>query len=412
MMASAVVNNVGVSPEGFLDFPPASYSAYGWLSPRISLSRDRADGDQPAPASAAALAAPSCNPLEELETAGNDLVDFEFRLDDPVAMLPADELFSDGKLVPLQPSPAASKLPDESSSEIRSPEQLKSRRRAENAAGLDPYVFSPKAPRCSSRWRELLGLKKAQTPKPDSRKPVVAASNNPNPKSLKHLLHRNPRSRPADSSLSLPLLHDLDTESVSISSRLSVSSSGPDHEDLPRISLDSEKPAAQIPISLSRNPPRVRVARARSAAATAAGESHPPARIGRSTVRRAADPGAPPPPPRGLSVDSPRINPAGKIVFQGLERSSSSPGSFHGGPSVRPRGMERSYSAIVRVTPVLNVPVCSLRGSAKSVSVFAFGQLFSAQKKDRDGSSTGSHSSGRSGNAGGAKIKGDKSSRD
>jgi hypothetical protein len=36
--------------------------------------------------------------------------DFEFRLEDPVAMLPVDELFSDGKLMPLllssvKPSP-------------------------------------------------------------------------------------------------------------------------------------------------------------------------------------------------------------------------------------------------------------------------------------------------------------------
>ncbi|EHA8588258.1 protein IQ-DOMAIN 14-like [Cocos nucifera] len=413
-MASALVNNVGVSPEGLLDCRPTAYSTYDWLSPRISFSRDLADGDQPAPAPAAAPVEPSCKPPEicEPETASNDLVDFEFQLDDRVVMLPADELFSDGKLVPLQSAPAASRLPVGSADEIRSPEPLKSRRRAENAVGLDPNIFSPKAPLCSSRWREILGLKKALTPKPDSRKPAVAPSKNPNPKSLKHFLHRNLRSPPADSTLSLPLLHDLDSESVSISSRLSISSSDPDHEDLPRISLDSEKPAARIPISPSRNPPRVRVGRPRSTATPVVGESHPPARIGRSVVQRAAELGVAPPPPRGLSVDSPRMNPAGKIVFQGLERSSSSPGSFHGGPIVRPRGMERSYSAVVRVTPVLNVPVRSLRGSAKSVSVFAFGQLFSAQKKDRDGSLTSLHSSGRSGSASVAKIKGERSSRD
>lgn len=52
------------------------------------------------------------------------------------------------------------------------------------------------------------------------------------------------------------------------------------------------------------------------------------------------------------------------------------------------RGMERSYSANVRVTPVLNVPVCSLRGSSKSG--FGFGQLFSSpQKKDANGTVSG-----------------------
>uniref|UniRef100_A0A5B6YMB2 Uncharacterized protein n=1 Tax=Davidia involucrata TaxID=16924 RepID=A0A5B6YMB2_DAVIN len=90
---------------------------------------------------------------------------------------------------------------------------------------------------------------------------------------------------------------------------------------------------------------------------------------------------------RGVSVDSPRMNSSGKIVFQGLERSSSSPSSFNGGPRFKHRGMERSYSANVRVTPVLNVPVCSLRGSSKS-GVFGF-QLFSSQQKREGGGGGG-----------------------
>lgn len=88
---------------------------------------------------------------------------------------------------------------------------------------------------------------------------------------------------------------------------------------------------------------------------------------------------------RGVSVDSPRLNSSGKIVFTSLERSSSSPGSFNGGPRFKHRGMERSYSANVRVTPVLNVPVCSLRGGSKSGSVFGFGQLFSSPQKKETG---------------------------
>lgn len=92
-------------------------------------------------------------------------------------------------------------------------------------------------------------------------------------------------------------------------------------------------------------------------------------------------------------MDSPRLNSSGKIVFQSLERSSSSPGSFTGGPRFKHRGMERSYSANVRVTPVLNVPVCSLRGSSKSGSVFGFGQLFSSPQK-RDSTVGGGNSNG------------------
>ncbi|ONK74412.1 uncharacterized protein A4U43_C03F5950, partial [Asparagus officinalis] len=71
-----------------------------------------------------------------------------------------------------------------------------------------------------------------------------------------------------------------------------------------------------------------------------------------------------------------------------LGRSSSSPSTFNGGPRIKHRGMERSYSANVRVTPVLNVPVCSLRAGSKS---FGFGQLFS-------GSGSGSSSNPKAGN--------------
>ncbi|KAG1348005.1 hypothetical protein COCNU_06G018340 [Cocos nucifera] len=368
-----------MSPEPFLDCSLACPS-YGWLSPRISFSRDLADDPPPR---VAAEKLEFVTP--DLEAAGKDLSDFEFRLDDPVAMLPADELFSNGKLVPLQlataPPPGVA-----AADGIRSPEATAAPHSAADVLGSDAFVAeSPKAPRCSSRWRELLGLKRQQSPKPEFQKAISAStpSKNSSTKSLRHFLHRrsNPKSSSTDSSLSLPLLRDSsDTESVSISSRLSLSSSssssGLDHEDLPRLSLDADKPS-QIPLSLGRNPPRVRVSRPRSAVP----EGHQRARVGHSPVRRTPEPAA-----RGASVDSPRMNASGKVVFQGLERSSSSPSSFSGGPRIKYRSMERSYSANVRVTPVLNVPVCSLRGSSK----FGFGHLFSPQKKEKEGSRQGS----------------------
>ncbi|XP_068657397.1 uncharacterized protein [Aristolochia californica] len=381
-MASACVNNIGMATESFLDCP--AFPSYGWLSPRISFSRDFVDdggkistGEKaPLPAEKTQKPIVKADP----EPSGKDLVDFEFRLDDSVTMLPADELFSDGMLVPLQLAavrPTADLTT--SSSVVQSPEAVKSRRRLD-VTGSDPYLFSPKAPRCSSRWRELLGLKKTQNPKPELQKAASVPSKNTNPKSLKHFLHRsNKSSSSVDSSLTLPLLRDSDCESVSISSRLSLSSSsssGPDHEDLPRLSLDSDKPNPH-PISLNRNPPRLRVSKPRNSRPL----DHPSGRIGRSPMRRAPD--STTVPVRGVSVDSPRMNSSGKIVFQSLERSSSSPSSFNGGSrNIRHRGMERSYSANVRITPVLNVPMCSLRGSSKSGSVFGFGQLFSPQKKD------------------------------
>lgn len=406
MMASACVNNIGMSPETFLDCP--SCPSYGWLSPRISFSRDVSDDGSKIAAAAGQTASPD-NAAEklDLDSSGKDLIDFEFRLEDPVTMLPADELFSDGKLVPLQlaavrPSShlsAAAQFGEIRSVRSEEASVAKSRLTAEISAA-DQYLFSPKAPRCSSRWRELLGLKKIQSPKPELQKSASVPTKNPNPKSLKHFLHRSTKSS-ADSSLSLPLLRDSDSESVSISSRLSLSSSsssGPDHEDLPRLSLDSDKPNPSL-LSTTKNPPRVRISKPRTLSDTtvrigrspmrrSATPSDPTVRIGRSPLRRA--PESTSIPARGASVDSPRMNSSGKIVFQSLERSSSSPSSFNGGSrNGKIRGMERSYSANVRITPVLNVvPVCSLRGSSKGGSVFGFGQLFSPQK--RDGGSAGS----------------------
>ncbi|KAH6768168.1 hypothetical protein C2S53_017253 [Perilla frutescens var. hirtella] len=387
-MASACVNNI-------LDCPPPAFPSYGWLSPRISFSREFPDEDasnrSPSPKN---LHNADQEKLEEpdLEISTKDFVDFEFHLEDPVAMLPADELFADGKLVPLQLSVRHSMTSAPAFSEARSPDTPKYRRRNE-ISSRDPYLFSPKAPRCSSRWKELLGLKKlyqnSNAKQEDPKTSSSLSSNRNAARGLKHLLQRSSKSSLSssiDSSLNLPLLKDSDNESISISSRLSLSSSssGHEHDDLPRLSLDSEKPS-----SISRNShqstsnlSRVRLSKHKAAASE---NRTAPCRVGRSPMRRAPESAAP---VRGVSVDSPRMNSSGKIVFHSLERSSSSPSSFNGGPRYKHRGMERSYSANVRVTPVLNVPVCSLRGSSKS-GVFGFPLFSSQQKKENGGGSAG-----------------------
>lgn len=48
--------------------------------------------------------------------------------------------------------------------------------RAAAADGTDPYAFSPKAPSWSSRWRELLGLRRASAAQSPSTKASVSAS--------------------------------------------------------------------------------------------------------------------------------------------------------------------------------------------------------------------------------------------
>ncbi|XP_062218274.1 uncharacterized protein LOC133918418 [Phragmites australis] len=370
-MASAVASNL---PAGGT---AAGAMSFGWLGPRLSFGgRDAVatvEVEEPAPSSAE-------------PAISKDFVDFEFSLGGSATMLPADELFADGKLLPLRPHAAAKAT--EAERERRDtalvpeippmPERVKALHPAAAEEALDPYVFSPKAPTCSSTWRELLRLRKVQTPQKPSRS--LSASPSPSPaataatpsrasnssaaRSLKLLLlQRNGgrASNAAASDLSVaPLLRDSSDSEASLSlasSRFSLSSSssssGHEHDDFPRHSLDSVDPTPRPRIRLVRSQPQ-------------APQPHPPvaasapARAGHSPAHR-RPPSTPPPPPSVVSADSPRMNASGKIVFQGLERSSSSPaGSVHSSMRSRSRVMDRSYSAGVRATPVvLNVPVCS-----------------------------------------------------
>jgi hypothetical protein len=254
-----------------------------------------------------------------------DFIDFEFSLGASATMLPADELFADGKLLPLRKP-----LPPDQAQPIK----------PLRAAAADPCAFSPKAPSCSSRWRELLGLKRAAAQSPT--KPSPAPANSAAARSLKLLLQRKTAGRPPAADLSSePLLRDSSDSEASLSlasSRFSLSSSSSssstttthDHDDVPRLSLDS---------AADPNPPRIRLVRS---------SQHHHHRHSTTTTRC-------------QSVDSPRMNSSGKIVFQGLERSCSSPCSFHAASKSRShRSVDRSYSSGVRVAPVvLNVPVCS-----------------------------------------------------
>ncbi|CAF2207136.1 unnamed protein product [Brassica napus] len=356
-MASACVNNnVTVSQD---------FSAYGCFNPRASPS-----------SSAFSREDVSAAPEKQIPPEDGD---FEFRLEDPVGMLPADELFSKGKLVTKQKT---TEKVVETGEKCR-----KTEGEIELSGASDGGLFSPKAPRCSSRWRELLGLKRFS----QNSKTAATASFHSNPSrsstsSLKQFLHRSSKTT---SDASLPLLKDCsDSESHSISSSrmsLSSSSSGHDHDDIPRLSLDAERPnhnhnITGNPFAPSRsqnanNPPRMRLVTSRE-------------RVGRSPIRPNDSAMS-----RGVSVDSPRLNSSGKIVFQSLERSSSSPSSFNGGTSgYRHRGMERSYSANVRVTPVLNVPVCSIRGGS-----VIFGQFFSSSTTSSSASASASSQHNRTG---------------
>ncbi|EYU33761.1 hypothetical protein MIMGU_mgv1a007167mg [Erythranthe guttata] len=396
-MASACVNNIGISPESFLDCTPVKCPSYGWLSPRISFSRELPDEE------AASNIKPSAKNQARSDNAesekpkgsdpvisGKDFVDFEFHLEDPVKMLAADELFSDGKLVPLHLSTIRQSMTSApESSDVRSADDSPYFRQRKQFSSTDTYLFSPKAPTCSSRWKGLLGLKKlyggAKQDEADKTASSSSSSSHHNSshnktaaaRSLKHLLHRGSKS-------ALNASEPTDNESLSVSSRLSLSSSSSGHEydELPRLSLDSDKPTStNIPrLQIASNLSKVRVAKHRAAPPSSENPTAASTRVGRSPMRRAPESAVP---ARDVSVDSPRMNSSGKVVFHSLERSSSSPSTFNGGPRHKHGGVERSYSANVRISTVLNVPVCSIRGSSKS-GAFGF-PLFSSssqQKKD------------------------------
>ncbi|CAH9076255.1 unnamed protein product [Cuscuta europaea] len=446
-MASACVNKIRMSPENFLLCPLSTKcNAYGRLrSPRTSFSREIGDDDSRSLTKASSRAnshssapppAGSCGDYNSTEGSdldvlcGNDMAEFEFRIDGhPQVMLPADELFSGGKLVQLQTPTncqgnVASAREPPSAKVVGSPPSAKvvgsppdtPKRKTKN--GNSSFSKSPR--RCSTassgKWKELLGFKKIYQHeignvkgKDDCMKTTTSSSlsspstsNNGIHKSMKNFIRRS-SSKSLNSllssmnkgdgdnkSLRLPLLKGSNNDNcggVSISChRLSLSSSSSPSprqrtEGLPRrLSLDSQKPASlsrkTAQTSSNRRKTRFVVRRGLSAknVPSTAGVA---ARVGRRAPGIAAAIG-------GFSPDSPRMNSSGKVIFHGLERSSSSPaaGTCIGEARYKSRGMARSYSGNVRVTPIINVPVCSsLRGSSKA-GAFGFPIFCSSPKKE------------------------------
>ncbi|KAF8109439.1 hypothetical protein N665_0095s0012 [Sinapis alba] len=303
-MTSVCVKNVGTSPE---KLSPASHSR---KSSKTSVMSQESQ------------------PLEN-----EDPVDFEFLLEDPVTMLTADELFSDGKLVPLKFSGA--KFSESFCSLLR------------RGGSSSSNSSSNRRRFCSSKSVKELGGSKS----------TAAAAVPPPPPSPPPLLIKD---------------SDISESSTSISSsRLSLSSSsssGHELDDVPRLSLDLDKPNAPNPFARSRAHQHLRNQQRKPRRHSPVNETTESSNETRALT---------------VTADSPRLNASGKIVFHGLERSSSSPGNFTGGPRLKQQhhGMPRSQSAHVRITPVLNVPVSSLRGGPKS-GLF-FGQLFTSSSANR-----------------------------
>ncbi|GLJ13245.1 hypothetical protein SUGI_0208620 [Cryptomeria japonica] len=322
-------------------------------SPRISFSRDFSDLD---------LVVERRKKVDNKESMADE--DFEFCMGlsegSKPTMLPAEVLFSEGKILPFQFSQSGNgkaMLPTGVTGIYITNEKANKLENSCEGSSIKSNGIacehSPKAPKCS--WKEILGLKKLQTQK--SVPPKTTPKTPKKPNFTYRIRCINSGVTTEASSVSQPLLlQPRDSDADSASARFSVSSNQSDLEELPRYSVDSIKEDAVL---------------------------HKPLRA--VNVIRPAE-------KKGSKCNSPRTRGAssGKVVFKGLERSCSSPSSFRKRESQY--RIERSYSANVRVTPVLNVNVPSCIRNGKGASkggggggggMFGLTNLFSSpQKKD------------------------------
>ncbi|KAF8651199.1 hypothetical protein HU200_063442 [Digitaria exilis] len=310
-------------------------------------------------------AAPSVAP----EADGDE---FEFHVV-PAALSAADELFSGGKLVPLlRPAPASAPCsPPPCLEEVVEP-------------ASEPT--SPRAPRCAGRrWRDLLHLLSSSKKAKDGNKcgdgclklrdthfrPLLSRdSSSSSSASSVDSRSKHAHGRPPPPSSCSPLR----TRSAPVASLLHLMSR------TTRSAADKIVSAAAADASLmhlnkrqeetayaAAHPLLTRASSSSSSASSSDSGRNPRAAVG-------------PWRPRGpshrrpaVAAESPRVSASGRVVFRGLERCSSTPASagIGGARRPRPRGMERSYSANVRVDPVINV--------------FGFGLLFmpSSPAKER-----------------------------
>ncbi|KAF0892556.1 hypothetical protein E2562_016853 [Oryza meyeriana var. granulata] len=270
--------------------------------------------------------------------------EFEFRIPAAAAVLSAaDELFSGGKLVPLlpppRPSPPCSPPP---------------------CLEVPSEPASPRAPRCAGhRWRDLL-LLVSKKPNSGERKDRAGGNLKRRETYVQPLLSRASSSSSSTSSCDSgrnarrppqPSRSPLRTRSAPVASLLHLMSKKQTGDNKSSSAADAPLRRREAPCAA--HPFLTRVSSSSSASSSDSG-------------RNSRAPWHPPGPARprpAVAAESPRVSASGRVVFRGLERCSSSPATAGIGPRrPRPRGMERSFSANVRVDPVINV--------------FGFGHLF------------------------------------
>ncbi|CAL9219791.1 unnamed protein product [Arabidopsis halleri] len=148
------------------------------LGPRISFSADLSDGGD-----FICITPVMCKELEKEVVKGSVKVsDFEFLSSEnvsPQRMLTADELFSEGKLLPFWQVKHSEKLKnitlktnEEEEGEQRKVEVMKKDQEINNRDNRVSWFIdedpSPRPPKCTVLWKELLRLKKQRNPSSSS----------------------------------------------------------------------------------------------------------------------------------------------------------------------------------------------------------------------------------------------------
>ncbi|KAE8766326.1 putative protein TPRXL [Hordeum vulgare] len=289
--------------------------------------------------------APLPAPLVDAEDGDGD---FEFRIPAAVAALSAaDELFSDGKLVPLLP--------------LLNPTSTCSAPPCVEEPPSEPA--SPRAPRCAGRrWRDLL-LLVTKKPKVGETKGRTEGALGRREAHSRPLLSRDSSSSSSASSCDSgknarrpppPSRPPLRTRSAPVASLLHLMSkkTASDCRNSAAAATPPKQRQQQQPCA---HPLLTRASSSSSASSSDSGRNSRPPWHPRGPAR----PWRP-----AIAAESPRVSASGRVVFRGLERCSSTPAAAGVGSlrRPRPRGMERSYSTNVRVDPVINV--------------FGFGHLF------------------------------------
>ncbi|CAH8339910.1 unnamed protein product [Eruca vesicaria subsp. sativa] len=143
-----------------------NFNGGGDMSPRISFSNDFIETRPET------TKTPRSSPLSKPEGSSSATDNFEFSVSD-YTMMPADELFSKGKLLPFKEANQVQRTLRE---ELLVEDEEDSSHDATNIFSLKPPIFSSSSSK--GRWKGFLGLKRTHVGSKSNEEPFVHMINN------------------------------------------------------------------------------------------------------------------------------------------------------------------------------------------------------------------------------------------